>query len=145
MIRKFRGKAKDGGEWLFGMPITNKLGTYIVYEENSHYCGVYNYMEIDELGLVDEETVGQFTGLIDKKGKEIYEGDIIDVAGFDKGVVEFDYGVFGINWDYNRKDGRKAMLDVWGQLHNLRTMDDEIYQSLEVIGNIYDNKKLLET
>ena len=93
---------------------------------------------------VDENTIGQYTGLKDENGKEIYEGDIIDfsydmfVGNFDtfiaKGVVVFDEGAFYVEL-----------------FENERTTKDEAYllysintDTIEVIGNIYENKDLLE-
>jgi hypothetical protein len=53
----FKGKRIDNGEWVEGLLLTNKLGTYIVYEENPHECTQYGYIEINEYARVDPETV----------------------------------------------------------------------------------------
>lgn len=74
---KFRGKRTDNNEWVYGLLINNKLGSYIVTEENPHVCSLYGYMEIDELYKVDVETIGQYTGLKDKNKKEIYSNNKI--------------------------------------------------------------------
>lgn len=88
---------------------------------------------------VDKETLGQYTGLHDKNGKEIYEGDIVRCKKYiggnfvdyciEKGFVEFKDGEFGLH----RKQG------YYQSLKKFLEYDYE----LEVIGNIYDNPELL--
>ncbi|MDR6794710.1 putative phage protein (TIGR01671 family) [Pseudarthrobacter oxydans] len=73
----------------------------------------------------------QYTGVEDKNGVEIYEGDIV-ANGHDKGKVVFRYGAYEATWrhrDYN------PHLDVW--IENGRAQ-------IQVIGNIYENPELLE-
>jgi uncharacterized phage protein (TIGR01671 family) len=92
-------------------------------------------------GSLNIHTRNQFTGLHDKNGKEIYEGDIIQSVNT-KGVIEYGKGKFGINWDYGAD--KQTMLGAWGQVDNLRTMDDDYNSGVVVIGNIYQNPELLK-
>ncbi len=54
------GTRIDNGELVTGLLITNKLGAYIVIEENPHICNMYGYIEIDEFYQVKPETVHHF-------------------------------------------------------------------------------------
>jgi len=124
---KFRGKCINNGEygyqkdgdWVYGLP------NFEVVESGGDYVGVY-YINDWERGYtfeVDVNTIGQYTGLKDKKGKKIHEGDIVRNKVCDVfGDVYFKAGCFCIN----------------GFLLNCYNAE------IEVIGNIYDNKELLE-
>lgn len=85
------------------------------------------------------ESVGQFTGLHDKNGKEIYEGDVIKVItfGFDpeKFIIEIKYGCSGGVLGFHLANGRS--LFYFGQSDYSRLDDTTI------IGNIHDNPELL--
>lgn len=132
----FRGKRVDNGEWVYGylLKMLGELSIMRFDDENNIYP-------------VDEQSVGQYTGLTDKKGTKIFDGDIVCTRYRTgeiccSGDVQFSHGVYGAEWLGNKKN--KSMVGGWGQLHNLRRFDDDIINDIEVIGNIYDNPELLE-
>ena len=120
---KFRGLRTDGKGWVYGMLFhNNKIVTETVsYEstlvEKGSPCYKYEYINIIP------ETVGQFTGLHDKNGKEIYEGDIV-TDGVGKYKIVYDLKLAGY------------------QPYCIFRDDPENY--CEVIGNIYEDSHLLD-
>lgn len=125
-VIKFRGKRIDNGEWIYGSLIEDKyiVGKVVDWEED--------YFNTEFWWKVIPETVGQFTGLLDKNGKEIYEGDIVNL------FYENDDDVYIIEWhNYtSRFEINSKTLSV--------DFDNYYSYELEVIGNIHDNQKLLE-
>ena len=133
---KFRGKARDG-TWVFG---------YYVVAENLHYItsdkhiphnsgfigGAVVLHHIAGFREVDPKTIGQYTGLKDCAGKEIYEGDI----------VEYENG----NAGYGRPREQEISRDVIPSIFNHFKHEDlqSWWKDGEIIGNAYDNPELLK-
>ena len=144
---KFRGKSTTSGKWVHGMLTTLKdLGAQMQDMIIIKKEGVFNegsaspfFMEWD---YIHKDTVGQFTGLKDKSGKEIYEGDIISVNGKYPKLIRY--------------------IDEWASfcLANLTDLDCDLKtrywqqvspcwwtdykREIKVIGNVYDNPELLK-
>lgn len=123
----FRGKSKDNDVWVEG-----------------YYCGKVNKTIFspaeDSAQIVDKdlywhevipETVGQYTGLKDRKGTDIFEGDIVNIIRADRnGKVE---------WREN-----DAAFEVVGDCLEASFLENLLGYDVEVIGNIYDNPELLK-
>jgi uncharacterized phage protein (TIGR01671 family) len=97
---------------------------------NGYY--LHNFMDNFKMSALNSELfiVEQFTGLHDKIGKEIYEGDIIRWSGGDIGFVYWD--------DIDMKFNIKNTISHW-QLDN-----DGMLISIEIIGNIHEDPELME-
>jgi len=148
---KFRGQ-KISGEWVYG-DLINICGGYLIYHgekqdaetipQEDSLCAVGFYST--EISPIKTETIGQFTGLYDKNGREIWEGDIVchyeHLTWEWRGVIKFSHGVFGSEFLSNIKN--QSMVGSWGQKHNLRRLDDDILDRYIVIGNIHENPELL--
>jgi len=131
----FRGKRTDTGEWVEGLLITVELDTYSEVEKAKYtHCIVEPKAEMyrgDLCGFefVKPETVGQYTGLTDRNGKKIFEGDII-TYGLCACVVKYDAN----NGRYMLYESNRYKVDGF----NVDTM-----QLKTIIGNIHDNPELL--
>lgn len=127
----FRGKPL--GNYFHGKFIYGSLGVI-----DTGLCAIYHCFEFndDEMQLVDSGSVGQFTGLTDKNGKKIFEGDILRRAYHpeDDVVIEWFDGSFRF---------RKANKPKDYGYSNVCCVQNAVSR-LKIIGNIHDNPELLE-
>ena len=124
-----KGKNADGSpkKWVFGYLTRDKKRDWTEVGEDDGY--LYFIQHTDILSTqVERESVGQFTGLIDKNGKEIYEGDIVECVDETKHKI------------------------IWSDYYACFCLSDRPYiglneqdmENYEVISNIYENPELLE-
>lgn len=133
----FRGKRTNNSEWVYGLIVkTDKDNVFVVNTAAELGCGIC----IEETDAIKNyqvipETVGQFTGLTDKNGTKIFEGDIVEGIFLHMmavgAVAAFRDGSFGLAW----KRGNVAEFSPFTSMCNVE---------YEVIGNIHDNPELLE-
>lgn len=125
---KFRGKSVDNGEWVYGSLNTWQDGT----------CEISHSELNDEMikSIVDPATIGQFTGLLDKNGKEIYEGDVCKRPSSNGTKEQMVIGSVVFN---------KGSFLFHRVNTNIRVSVDNIifhYAEMEVIGNLHDSPSL---
>lgn len=127
---KFRGKRKDNGEWIYGflVKLSDNSGTHsyiLEASENETGYGIdidgYNDNYVDFFIEVIKESVGQYTGLKNINGQEFYEGDVVkSICSGNIIIHELKFSpIDGYNWEHLDKE------------------------TIEVIGNIYENPELL--
>ena len=133
----YRAKRKDNGEWVEGylLKVKTLSPSSAKWVEKTLIL-----IQQDEVYEVIPETVGQYTGLTDKNGKKVFEGDIIkDLGGSLDGIprvviwnevwMEFETYLVKSHWAYGTNNSR-----LW-LMRN---------REIEVIGNIHDNPEMLE-
>ena len=108
--------------WTYGVPFFDHEGDCIFKTSSSEF-------------VVDPDTVGQYTGLTDKNGERIFEGDIVMGLFLHsrpvKSVVSFQDGAFGLLWE-------RAGVETFWAFTSICNVE------YEVIGNIHDTPELLE-
>lgn len=119
----FRAKRIDNGEWVEGLPWKKK------YNTNKLFISCFpDKDDNEEAFVVVPETIGQYIGLCDRNGTQIFAGDIVSYRGEHAVIV------------YDEETARFCLsFDTWS------TDFDHLYgKDVEVIGNAYDNPELRE-
>ena len=139
---KFRGKPTENNtsyfedeDFVYGSLIISEDKYYILLD-------VLDNIKRDDYAVymveVRPETLGQYTGLKDKNGNEIYEGDIIFIKGETK-LLDIKGKV-----EYSNTFAQFIITNTGSVVNETEPLGDYEEENIEVIGNIYDNPELLE-
>lgn len=134
----FKAKRVDNGEWIEGSLIDLDIDSgycYIVPPYRQASTLPIGFLITDGMKLVIPETICQFTGMTDKSGKRIWENDVVWL------VCDGKEHIYQIVWDNSELDFKATKGEEnYGTNYEYLLCCDEI----EVIGNIFDNKELLQ-
>ena len=138
---KFRGWNEKNKRWLYGAYLVNRGFPYIVED------GIQSPFAEPADFMVGEDTVGQFTGLKDKNGIEIYEYDIIGYKVHEGYLLEsfrapvlFENGTFG----YKRENSKLGGIGVFESFCVHDCLQEDFLDYVDVVGNVYDDKEWLD-
>ena len=123
----FRGKLTDDSKWVYGCLLDKIYGAVPAIMSEQSVDDAFN-LEF-EYDHVQEKTVGQYTGMKDKNGKRIFEGDILKFS---------DCGIYPVWWDADFFTFGSCWFSDFDPLYKYDR------NKIEVIGNIHDNPELLE-
>ena len=136
---KFRGWNEKNKRWLYGAYLVNRGFPYIVED------GIQSPFAEPADFMVGEDTVGQFTGLKDKNGIEIYEYDIIGYKAHEGYLLEsfrapvlFENGTFG----YKRENSKLGGIGVFEPFCVHDCLQEDFLDYVEVLGNAFGRENL---
>ena len=139
----FRGKRVDNGEWVEGLFIHMneypEMWVPFTAEEMEFFKGHIFEKTHGVWAKIDPETIGQFTGLLDKNGKKIFEGDIVEYRRVANSEI-----IYKVIWQ--QEWSRFAFMTCSAHGYNLYEWAErsKAEYMCEIIGNTHDNPELLE-
>ena len=128
---KFRGKRLDGGGWVIGW----SLGPNLIIPLDTKYTNTSMGLILHDYYEAIPESVGQWTGLVDKHGKEIFEGDMVKAENTQNvGEIKYvhEHGSFLV-YSHDENGAYYEYLDI-----------GLCEKYFEVIGNVFDNGDLYD-
>ena len=147
---KFRGKMIPENEWIFGTilripapPVCfgkSETDKYYIQFPDPRYMPDWNMPYKMVQGEVNPDTIGQYTGLHDKNGKEIYEEDVVKITNKNSKVIPIKPLIAQIVWSEEYLAYILITTSVKDAFENL---GDYIDYDIEVIGNVFENPELL--
>lgn len=131
----FRGKSNYEGrdtQWFYGGLLPESQNTFPIivrdYDNDEEWIGIFDW------ATVDPETVGQYTGLTDKNGKKIFEGDIVVISN------QQDYPTLVKFCE----SGWQCVIPNDNAFTHYRHRLEDNFTKYEIIGNIHDNPELMK-
>ena len=141
---KFKGKSVDSSKWIEGYYYEECDNTYIIKDRQKD-----SMLNRNEAVLIDPDTVCQFTGLLDKNGKEIYDGDVLRSDKYPYSCIEIEErdNYFGVI-EWNENEAAFYIVTIKNPKSSVKGISDGIsdylsksaLQDFEVIGNINDDE-----
>ena len=128
----FRGKLEYNGKWIYGDLLQYENGDVAIFGEKLSSFG-YECTEMSKRDRVIPDTIGQYTWLKDKNGKNIFEGDIVIIGEKLKTKVVYYDGAFRMQSEFS-----PTPTDTTDMGYMMREF------SVRIIGNIHDNPELIK-
>lgn len=128
----FRGKLEYNGKWIYGDLLQYENGDVAIFGEKLSSFGC-ECTEMSKRDRVIPDTIGQYTGLKDKNGNKIFEGDIVIIGEKLKTKVVYYDGAFRMQSEFS-----PTPTDTTDMGYMMREF------SVRIIGNIHDNPELIK-